>query len=673
MTRVAVLGTGFIARLVSESLRQRYVSVQLIHAPRVQGSPDSTIDEVRAAHQDTVSDLAAQLAGADVVINAAGMPDASAGGTSALFGANGVLPGIVALAADRVGARRFLHVSSAVVQGRRRKLDESWHVETFSPYSLSKVLGERLAVAAAPSITTVYRPPSVHARDRRVTRGLTRIARSPLSSVAGHGERPTPQALAPNVGDALAHLALTPSRPPAVVAHPSEGLTTGSLLRLLGHREPRHVPEPLARLLLRGARLFEDVIPAGRAQVRRLEMVWFGQKQAASWLTADGWHAPADGLQWHQLGALGLKTPAARSEDDGSNLRIAYITTVPSVLGFFRGHMAHERALGARLDVVSSAGDGELAAFAVAVGASAFPVEIPRTIAPLADLLGLLQLLRVLRRTRPDIVQIATPKAGLLGAIAARLTCTPVVVVSVFGLPQMTETGWRRRMLDITTRISTWSADVVWCDSESMAAYIVSHRLAPHGRVHVIGHGSVGGVDATRTFNPDRAAADGRDVRNSLDIPAGAPVLGFVGRLARDKGMLELGHAWRSLRERHPEAHLLLVGRKEGDLPPEAERLLAPDAHTHVVGAQRAVAPYLAAMDLFVMPSYREGFCVANIEASAMRLPVVATRIPGCIDSVADGTTGTLIPPRNTDALVDAVEVYLASPELAAQSRCARA
>jgi glycosyltransferase involved in cell wall biosynthesis len=354
-----------------------------------------------------------------------------------------------------------------------------------------------------------------------------------------------------------------------------------------------------------------------------------------------------------------------RAHED-ADLRIAYLTTIPMTLGFFRGHMAHEANLGSRLLLISSAADGDLDVLAREVGAGCAPVEMTRQIAPLHDLRSLRRLVDVLRAARPDILQIATPKAALLGVLAARLSRTPVVVVGIFGLPQMTEGGWRRRLLDTTTRISTMGARLAWCDSPSMADYVIEQRLAPADRVRVIGRGSVGGVDASGVFNPEALVAENAEVRGELGISPSAPVIGFVGRLARDKGMLELGEAWRTLRKSHPDAHLLVVGPDDGDMSDEARHLLAPDEHTHLVGPRPHVAPYFAAMDVFVMPSYREGFCVTNIEASAMALPVVATRIPGCVDSVADGVTGTLVPVRDAPALAEAVDEYLTNPDLAA-------
>jgi glycosyltransferase involved in cell wall biosynthesis len=145
-------------------------------------------------------------------------------------------------------------------------------------------------------------------------------------------------------------------------------------------------------------------------------------------------------------------------------------------------------------------------------------------------------------------------------------------------------------------------------------------------------------------------------------------VIGYVGRIVRDKGMHELAEAWRSLREQNPTLHLLLVGPMESMDPitPADMELFKTDPRVHLVGEIeiRRVAAYYSAMDIYVMPSYREGFGVSNIEAAAMELPVVSTRIPGCIDSVADGITGTLVPPRDKEALEIAIQKYIDDSQL---------
>jgi len=240
------------------------------------------------------------------VVNAAGDPNASAPDVDTLLGPNGALPVVALRAARLAGAARFVHISSSVVQGDQEVLDSSVHTRAFSPYSASKVAGERwlLAETDGPTHLTIYRPPSVHAPSRAVTRKIAAIAASLLASVAGQGTRPTPQALLGNVGDAVAFLCSTDASPPSVVHHPWEGLTTAGLLRSLGKREPHRIPMGLAQAARRTLHAVEMVIPAIAPNRRRLELLWFGQDVAFSWLEDAGWTPPLGTEAWDQLTAI---------------------------------------------------------------------------------------------------------------------------------------------------------------------------------------------------------------------------------------------------------------------------------------------------------------------------------------------------------------------------------
>lgn len=439
----------------------------------------------------------------------------------------------------------------------------------------------------------------------------------------------------------------------------SDSTTVGDLVKaiatLTSTAPPRRrVPEPIVKALL-SRRLSALRVP-GRAALRALrsEARYSSEpaRRALGWAPRVGWR---EGLS---------RTVRAWREAEPA-LRVAYLTTVPDTLHFFRGHITHEVHLGSSVVLISSPANGKLDDTAAALTVPSRGVELKRSISPAADALALAHLYRILKETRPDVLQTATPKAGLLGAIAGRAARVPLIVTGVFGLPQMTSTGLRKALLDTTTRISTYGSDVTWCDSPSMAGYVRRHRLAPPRRVAVVGDGSVSGVDTTNEFSHERLQGEGQQIRQSLNIPDEAQVIGFVGRHAHDKGITELAEAWAIWRERHPQAHLLLVGPVEDDLQPVARRLLENGPRQHWTGPQFPVAPWFAAMDVFVMPSYREGFCATNIEAAAMGVPVVATRIPGCVDSVVDGTTGMLVPVRDARALADAVTMYLENPSLA--------
>lgn len=291
---IAVFGaSGFVGHAVSSALEASGHEVVGLRAPRITRVTGQERREI-------VADLRHAISGCSAVVNAAGVAEAAGSESEDLIGANAVLPGLIAEAAAREDVR-LVHVSTAAVQGRRGVLDSSHEVSPFSPYSRSKLAGER-AVAAHGRGAVVYRPPGVHGPERRVTQSLARLAASPLSSVAGRGDRPTANVLAASVGSAVAHLATTPASPPPVVHHPSEGMTTGSLLRLLGGRRPIGVPFPAASAVMLMTLALGQAHPAILASARRLEMLWFGQSQAPSWLDDDGWRTPTTDEDWRVLG-----------------------------------------------------------------------------------------------------------------------------------------------------------------------------------------------------------------------------------------------------------------------------------------------------------------------------------------------------------------------------------
>ncbi len=303
MTRVAVVGgSGFVGSAVAEALRGRGASVTSVPAPRVTSSgrsPEALAAELETgAGRTALTSLREALQPYGAVVNAAGVAHAASGWDPAMVGANALLPLLVARA--RPADARLVHVSSAAVQGGGCVLDESSRIAPFSPYSASKALGEQV-LAGEPDVV-VFRPTSVHGPGRPVTRTLVRVLSSAAASVAGRGDAPTPQVLVQNVADAVAFVTVCPERPPRVVLQPAEGLTAAELVRVLGGREPRHLPTSLAGLVVRvSAGLGRWSGPVAGAS-RRLEMMWFGQEQTGSWL--DGrWSAPVGREGWRELSA----------------------------------------------------------------------------------------------------------------------------------------------------------------------------------------------------------------------------------------------------------------------------------------------------------------------------------------------------------------------------------
>ena len=308
---VIVIGaSGFVGSAVVRELHARGAGVVEVRAPRLRPTlPDRATDAMGSLGDD-IAEFARRLTGVDAVVNAAGLAEATSAHVGSLTAANALLPGFIATACAVADVPRFVHVSSAAVQGRAKTLDASPGGEPLSPYARSKALGERL-VRLANSNAVVYRPPGVHGESRGVSRTMARLARSPLASVARPGSSPSPQALLRNVADAIAFLAMTAAEPPPIVAHPSEGLTTAGLLELLGGRAPHEIPRPLARGTVALLTAVGRAVPYVGANARRVEMLWLGQRQATSWLSEVGWEPPLGLEAWRMLG----RAPADASPD----------------------------------------------------------------------------------------------------------------------------------------------------------------------------------------------------------------------------------------------------------------------------------------------------------------------------------------------------------------------
>jgi glycosyltransferase involved in cell wall biosynthesis len=356
---------------------------------------------------------------------------------------------------------------------------------------------------------------------------------------------------------------------------------------------------------------------------------------------------------------------AGTSVTGESRATLVHLTTIPITLGFLRGQAAFLRRAGLDVQAISSPGS-ELSLFGATERVAVHPVEMARQITPVRDLVAVWRLWRLLRRIRPVIVDAHTPKAGLLGMIAATLARTPVRVYHLHGLRFVTTSGWKRRLLRVTERISCGVATRVLAVSPSIRAVAIEEHLCRPGKIKVLLGGSINGVDAGGLFRPQPEAVRAA-VRAKHRIPQDALVVGYVGRLARDKGIVELAAAWRLLRA-DPRVHLLLVGELDAsDAPPdEVMTELRTDSRVHLAGWVTDAPRWYSAMDLVVLPTYREGLGQIALEAAAMMLPVVASAVTGCVDAVRDGVTGTLVTVRDVDALVDAVRRYLAHPELRA-------
>jgi glycosyltransferase involved in cell wall biosynthesis len=349
-------------------------------------------------------------------------------------------------------------------------------------------------------------------------------------------------------------------------------------------------------------------------------------------------------------------------------VKLVHLTTVPQTLAFLRGQVRFMARRGFEVHAVSSPGS-MLEKFCSQEEIQGHPVEMERRITPLRDLSAMFAIWRILRRVRPEIVHAHTPKAGLLGMVVSAVAGVPVRIFHLHGLPHLTASGLRRSLLRWATRMACLVSSRVLCVSASVRDAAICEGLVPEWKINVPAGGSVNGVDASGSFDPERIAADSRDpLRTQLGIPAQSLVMGFVGRLVCEKGLVEMADAWASLRGEFPNLHWLIVGDAESHDPLPSGLLdqIRGDPRVYWTGWRDDLPAAYGAMDLLVLPSYREGLPVVALEAAAMALPVVATRVPGTVDAVQHGITGLLVEPRNSHALAKAIRSYLTDPQLRA-------
>ena len=342
-------------------------------------------------------------------------------------------------------------------------------------------------------------------------------------------------------------------------------------------------------------------------------------------------------------------------------VRVLHVATVAMSTVFLRGQAGFMKRKGFDVHVLTSPGD-ELEGFAREEGVTTHTASMARRISPLADVGAVRDIRRVIRATAPTVVHAHTPKGGLLGLTAAASAGVPVRIYQMRGLPFVTATGSRRALLRTSERVSCSLAHRVLANSRSMAGTAIEEGICPPAKLDVLCGGSGNGVDANGKFDPGRYGSTVRgETRDRLEIPRDARVLGFVGRLVRDKGVVELAEAWAELRVDYPDLHLVLVGPLEerDRIPRSTEASLRSDPRVHLTGLDWETPPLYAAMDIVALPTYREGFPNVPLEAAAMELPVVATRVPGCMDAVVAGETGLLARARDSAALAGAIRAYL--------------
>ena len=285
-----------------------------------------------------------------------------------------------------------------------------------------------------------------------------------------------------------------------------------------------------------------------------------------------------------------------------------------------------------------------------------YPMPFPRGINVLGSVKSIRLLTKLFKKEKFDMVQYSTPNASMYAAVASKFAKIPVRLYCQWGMVYVTMSGMKRKIFKMIESMVCSLSTQVQPDSPGNLEFCRKEGLYDETKSLVIWNGSAKGLDLT-AFDVSKKTEYAKEIKEKYNIPENVPVIGFVGRLGKEKGCNELFRAFRRIKEAFPNAKLLFVGpiEKEDTIEPELlEYFFKCD---DIIKTDRVtdVEKYISAMDIFVLPSYREGFGMSVIEASAMEVPVVVTEYPGPSGGMKDSLTGYAVPIKDDDKLCECI------------------
>jgi glycosyltransferase involved in cell wall biosynthesis len=289
-------------------------------------------------------------------------------------------------------------------------------------------------------------------------------------------------------------------------------------------------------------------------------------------------------------------------------------------------------------------------------------INIRRKISPASDIKALCELYREFRIGRFHAIHSVTPKAGLLSMLAGFFAGIPIRIHIFTGQVWATKKGFVRWLLKSMDKLLAACATHILVDSSSQRDFLIEQGVVSPEKSRVLANGSICGVD-TDKFSPDPESRD--LIRGHLAIPESDVVFLYLGRLNRDKGLIDLARSFGRVCDKYDNIHLLIVGPDEQGMKEQMESLCSSCIQKmHFVGYTDVPEKYFAASDIFCLPSYREGFGVVVIQAASAGIPSIGTRIYGVIDTIEDGITGLLYHPGDVDGLASKMIEMIERPDL---------
>ena len=347
-------------------------------------------------------------------------------------------------------------------------------------------------------------------------------------------------------------------------------------------------------------------------------------------------------------------------------LKLIRITTVPMSLKFLLpGQMKFMQTHGFEVLMISADGD-EIADVIANEDCPHIVVPMTRKITPIKDLACLWELIKIFKKERPDIVHTHTPKAGLLGMLAAKLSGVKVRIHTVAGLPLMVEKGFKFQLLKFIEKLTYAAANQVWPNSFSLLQYIQTQKLTSNKKLKVINKGSSNGINLNRFSVANFKEETLNVVKKSIDYTEANTYLLCISRLVKDKGIIELVQTFQQIQLTEKNIKLVLVGKFETDLDPLPTNILDEIKNNkniiHIDWSNH-VEYYISLATLFIFPSHREGFPNVLLQAGAIGTPIICSTIAGNVDLVEDKITGLRFIVEDTTEMKNQILFALNNPE----------
>jgi glycosyltransferase involved in cell wall biosynthesis len=316
-------------------------------------------------------------------------------------------------------------------------------------------------------------------------------------------------------------------------------------------------------------------------------------------------------------------------------------------------------------EVLTVSADGKELAAIKSTGIPHQIINLTRKISPIEDTIALWKMIQLIKSFKPDIVHTHTPKAGLIGMMAAYICRVPIRLHTVAGLPVMEAQGLKKSLLILTEKITCFCANNVYPNSNGLMDYMVNNFKSFKNKFKVLGKGSTNGIiTAHYTLTPEISVlAD--DLKSKYNIQPSDFVFCFIGRLVGDKGINELINVFDNL-PKNSKCKLLLVGMQEPELDPltaNCLEIIHNNKNIISLGYQDDVRVALAASNVFVFPSYREGFPNVVMQAQSMGVPCIVSDINGCNELVTHQESGLIVPVKNETALQEAMYILMNDTE----------